>query len=63
MPLDMDNFLLTKTVYSKDPIDHYISSHSLRYTPEQLELLEHVKQLPGKKKSVDEQKFCSNRDR
>ncbi|CAF3814029.1 unnamed protein product [Rotaria sp. Silwood1] len=41
-----DNLLSTKSLHSKDPIDQYIFNHSLRYTSEQLELLEDIKNLP-----------------
>jgi hypothetical protein len=37
----------TKSLYSKDPIDRYIFDHSLRYTPEQRELLDDLQNLPG----------------
>jgi hypothetical protein len=47
MPTIVDDLLSTKSLYSKDPIDRYIFDHSLRYTPEQLELLEDLKNLPG----------------
>ena len=36
-----------KLLRSKDPIDQYILDHSIRYTSEQVELLEYVKTLPG----------------
>jgi hypothetical protein len=32
---------------SSDPIDHYISEHSLRLTPEQNQIIEYTKTLPG----------------
>ncbi|CAF4387376.1 unnamed protein product, partial [Adineta steineri] len=34
------------------PIDQYIFNHSLRYTSEQLELLEDIKNLPGMKHNL-----------
>jgi hypothetical protein len=43
----LDNLLSTKSSYSTDPIDRYIFDHSLRYTTEQCELLEDIKNLPG----------------
>ncbi|CAF3358343.1 unnamed protein product, partial [Rotaria sp. Silwood2] len=46
MPQIFDDSLSTKSLYSDDPIDRYIFDHSLRYTPEQLELLEDIKNLP-----------------
>ncbi|CAF1298982.1 unnamed protein product [Rotaria sordida] len=56
-----DNLLSTKSLHSKDPIDRYIFDHSLRYTPEQLELLEDIKNLPEKIQpwlgSTDEAQF------
>ncbi len=45
----LDNLLSTKSSYSTDPIDRYIFDHSLRYTTEQCELLEDIKNLPGMK--------------
>lgn len=41
------DFILTKGLHSNDPIDRYIFDHSLRYTPEQRELLDDIKTLPG----------------
>ncbi|CAF1230955.1 unnamed protein product [Rotaria sp. Silwood1] len=56
-----DNLLSTKSLHSKDPIDQYIFNHSLRYTSEQLELLEDIKNLPEKIQpwlgSTDEAQF------
>ena len=46
-----DHLPQTKVFYSKDPIDQYIFDHSLRYTAEQLELLENIKELPGQRRS------------
>ena len=43
------DLLSTKSLQSKDPIDRYIFDHSLRYTPEQQELLDDITNLPGKK--------------
>jgi hypothetical protein len=37
----------TKVQQSSDPIDEYIIEHSLRLTPEQNELIEYTKTLPG----------------
>jgi hypothetical protein len=45
----LGDLLSTKSLYSHDPIDHYIFDHSLRYTPEQRELLDDIKNLPGMK--------------
>jgi hypothetical protein len=42
----------TKSLQSKDPIDRYIFDHSLRYTTEQLELLDDIKNLPGKRMNL-----------
>ncbi|CAF0989777.1 unnamed protein product [Adineta steineri] len=56
-----DDLLSTKSLHSKDPIDQYIFNHSLRYTSEQLELLEDIKNLPEKIQpwlgSTDEAQF------
>ncbi len=38
----------TKCLRSKDPIDQYVFDHSIRFTAEQLEILEYVKTLPGR---------------
>ncbi|UJR31536.1 hypothetical protein I4U23_019024 [Adineta vaga] len=57
----LGNLLSTKSLHSKDPIDRYIFEHSLRYTSEQLELLEDLKNLPEKIQpwigSTDEAQF------
>jgi hypothetical protein len=37
----------TKLQQSSDPIDQYITEHSLRLTPEQKEIIEYTKNLPG----------------
>ena len=48
MPIDTEPPLpSSKALSSSDPIDRYICDHSLRYTPEQRELLEATKNLPG----------------
>lgn len=52
----VDDLLSNKSLHSKDPIDQYIFNHSLRYTAEQIELLDDLKNLPGIKKSI---KFIS----
>jgi hypothetical protein len=54
MSSDQSSLPLSKVLFSKDPIDQYIFDHSLRYTPEQLELLEHIKQLPGMLLMIDQ---------
>ncbi len=41
------NFAGNKLQQSSGPIDHYISEHSLRLTPEQNEIIEYTKTLPG----------------
>ncbi|CAF3322688.1 unnamed protein product [Rotaria sp. Silwood2] len=38
---------------SEDPINEYIRKHSLRFTTEQLELMEYTKSLPGSHESFD----------
>ena len=38
---------MSKVQKSSDPIDHYIIEHSLRLTPEQNEIIEYTKTLPG----------------
>ncbi|CAF1347302.1 unnamed protein product [Didymodactylos carnosus] len=38
----------TKAQYTSDPITQYICDHSLRLTPEQTELIEYTKTLPGR---------------
>jgi hypothetical protein len=45
----LGDLLSTKSLHSKDPIDRYIFDHSLRYTPEQRELLDDITNLPGMK--------------
>ncbi len=47
MSIIFGDLLSTKSLHSKDPIDRYIFDHSLRYTPEQQELLDDIKNLPG----------------
>jgi Fe2+ or Zn2+ uptake regulation protein len=37
----------TKFQQSSDPIDQYITEHSLRLTPQQKEIIEYTKKLPG----------------
>ncbi len=37
----------TKSQNSTDPIDRYVTEHSLRLTPEQKEIIEYTKALPG----------------
>lgn len=49
MSVILGSLLSTKSLHSKDPIDRYIFDHSLRYTPEQSELLDDIKTLPGTK--------------
>jgi hypothetical protein len=39
----------TKCLRSNDPLDQYVFDHSIRFTAEQLELLEYVQTLPGRK--------------
>lgn len=41
-----DGLQQMKALHSKDPIDRYICEHSLRYTPEQQELLDDIKNVP-----------------
>jgi hypothetical protein len=41
------NSFTTKLQRSSDPIDKYVQEHSLRLTPEQNELIEYTKTLPG----------------
>ena len=36
-----------KAHQSSDPIDTYVMEHSLRLTPEQKEIIEYTKGLPG----------------
>lgn len=43
----LDDLISTKSLHSADPIDRYIFDHSLRYTSEQRELLDDIKNLPG----------------
>jgi hypothetical protein len=44
----LGDLISTKSLHSKDPVDRYIFEHSLRYTPEQIELLEDIKNVPGR---------------
>ena len=44
----MTNYVDIKAHLSNDPIDHYIMEHTFRSTPEQDELLEYTRSLPGK---------------
>ena len=37
----------TKSQNSSNPIDAYVSEHSLRLTPEQKEIVEYTKTLPS----------------
>ncbi len=39
--------MVSKVQKSSDPIDRYIIEHSLRLTPEQNEIIEYTKTLPG----------------
>lgn len=48
----LGDLISTKSLHSTDPIDRYIFDHSLRYTPEQLELLEDIKNLPGMRLTI-----------
>lgn len=43
----LTDLLQTKALHSKDPIDRYICEHSLRYTSEQQELLDDIKNVPA----------------
>jgi hypothetical protein len=45
----LGDLLSTKSLHSKDPVDRYIFDHSLRYTTEQTELLNDLKNLPGRR--------------
>ena len=61
-----DHRSLTKVLYSKDPVDRYIFDHSLRYTAEQQELLESIKDVPGQRSSFNwsskhRKLFCHSR--
>jgi hypothetical protein len=45
--MSKSNQIGTKAHESSDPIDRYVNEHSLRLTPEQNELIEYTKTLPG----------------
>jgi hypothetical protein len=47
----------TKLQESSDPINRYVSEHSLRLTSEQNELIEYTKTLPGYYLSVNHRTF------
>jgi hypothetical protein len=44
----MTNYIDIKAQLSNDPIDHYIMDHTFRPTPEQNELIEYTRSLPGR---------------
>lgn len=47
----MTNLVDIKAQLSNDPIDHYIMDHTFRPTPEQNELIEYTRSLPGETKN------------
>jgi hypothetical protein len=54
----LGDLISTKSLHSKDPVDRYIFEHSLRYTPEQIELLEDIKNVPGRNINCKQCKNC-----
>lgn len=49
--------MMTKLQRSFDPVDQYVKEHSLRFTPEQNEIIEHTKTLPDYYLLFNHQKF------